>query len=176
MPFTPFHMGAALIIKPALNRHFSVIAFGLAQIAMDIEPGLGMLTGNAVLHGPTHTLLGATVIGGLLALLLIFVPVLVNGILNIVNKEVSLSGLGWLTEPSPTTKTAIVSGAFLGTFTHIALDAMMHLDMHPFAPFSQANPLLYLLTHDNIYWLCTVLGITGGLFWLVLKWLHPTRR
>jgi hypothetical protein len=57
MPFTPFHMGAALIVKPGLNRNISVITFGLAQVAMDIEPGIGMLTGADVLHGPTHTLL-----------------------------------------------------------------------------------------------------------------------
>ena len=40
-------MGAALIAKPGLNRHFSVITFGLAQVAMDIEPGVGMLTASA---------------------------------------------------------------------------------------------------------------------------------
>ena len=34
MPFTPFHMGAALFVKPALNRYFSVITFGIAQITM----------------------------------------------------------------------------------------------------------------------------------------------
>lgn len=67
MPFTPFHMGAALIVKPGLNRTFSVITFGLAQVAMDIEPGVGMLTGADVLHGPTHTILGALVIAYLAA-------------------------------------------------------------------------------------------------------------
>ena len=45
MPFTPFHMGAALIVKPVSGSRFSVLTFALAQIAMDIEPGVGMLLG-----------------------------------------------------------------------------------------------------------------------------------
>ena len=67
MPFTPFHMGAALIVKPATGNRFSLLTFGIAQIAMDIEPGVGMLFDRSVLHGPTHTVLGALVIAALTA-------------------------------------------------------------------------------------------------------------
>ena len=35
MPFTPFHMGAALLVKPAFNRRFSVIAFGVADASQN---------------------------------------------------------------------------------------------------------------------------------------------
>ena len=59
MPFTPFHMGAGLALKAMAGRHFSVLTFGMAQVAMDIEPLVGMLRGAALLHGPTHTYLGA---------------------------------------------------------------------------------------------------------------------
>ena len=59
MPFTPFHMGAGLALKAVAGRHFSVLTFGMAQVAMDIEPLVGMLRGAALLHGPTHTYLGA---------------------------------------------------------------------------------------------------------------------
>ena len=52
MPFTPFHMGAGLALKAMAGRHFSVLTFGMAQVAMDIEPLVGMLRGAAVLHGP----------------------------------------------------------------------------------------------------------------------------
>ena len=34
MPFTPFHMGAALVLKPAARQHFSLFAFGVAQIPL----------------------------------------------------------------------------------------------------------------------------------------------
>ena len=43
MPFTPFHMGAGLALKAVAGRHFSVLTFGIAQVAMDIEPLVGML-------------------------------------------------------------------------------------------------------------------------------------
>ena len=52
MPFTPFHMGAGLALKAMAGRHFSVLTFGMAQAAMDLEPLVGMLRGAAVLHGP----------------------------------------------------------------------------------------------------------------------------
>ena len=52
-------MGAALIVKPAGRRHFSVLVFGIAQVAMDIEPMIGMMRGWNILHGPSHTTLGA---------------------------------------------------------------------------------------------------------------------
>lgn len=31
MPFTPFHMGAALIVKPVTRSHFSLLTFGISQ-------------------------------------------------------------------------------------------------------------------------------------------------
>ena len=43
MPFTPFHMGPALALKAVTGRHFSVLVFGIAQVAMDVEPLVGML-------------------------------------------------------------------------------------------------------------------------------------
>ncbi len=68
MPFTPFHLGAALIVKVGFSRHFSVIAFGIPQVEMDIEPGVGMLTGVEVLHGRSQIILGALAIAFLLML------------------------------------------------------------------------------------------------------------
>lgn len=61
-------MGLALIAKPALSLNISVITFGIAQVVMDIEPVIGILTGAEVLHGPTHTILGALVMGFLVML------------------------------------------------------------------------------------------------------------
>lgn len=63
MPFTPLHMGAVLFVKPSLDHRISLIAFVLAQIAMDLEPGIRVLIGaDEVLHGMIHTILGALII------------------------------------------------------------------------------------------------------------------
>ena len=160
-------MGAALIAKPGLNRNFSVITFGIAQIAMDIEPGVGMLTGADVLHGPTHTVLGALVIAYLVTLI---APNICDYLLREWNKEVTHHGLPWLVQ-SKTSKTAMTVGAFFGTLSHVALDSLMHHDIHPLAPFSQANPLMGLVSHDAVYQLCAIAGVAGAVAWVAMQWL-----
>jgi membrane-bound metal-dependent hydrolase YbcI (DUF457 family) len=163
-------MGAALIAKPALNRNISVITFGIAQVAMDIEPGIGMLTGADVLHGPTHTILGALVIGYLVMLI---APKICGFLLRRWNKEVNHHKLPWLVQGETTSKTAIAVGAFFGTLSHVALDSLMHHDIHPLQPFSQANPLNGLISHDGVYQVCAIAGVIGAVVWLVMQWLGP---
>lgn len=169
MPFTPFHMGAALALKFAAQQRFSLIAFGLAQIAMDIEPLIGMLRGTAVLHGPTHTFLGALVIGLLVAWVS---PWVCGFLLRRYNQAVRCLHLPWLTEVAVPPPAAVLSGALAGTLSHVVLDALMHRDMHPLRPFADANPLLGLISHDGVYELCVVLGVAGLAGWLMVKWLR----
>jgi hypothetical protein len=124
-------MGAALIVKPAAKRHFSVITFGLAQIAMDIEPGIGMMLDRDILHGPGHTLIGAL----LIALVIVWIaPHICNQILARYNREVLFYEIPWLCEPGSVTRTAVLSGALFGTLSHVVLDSLMHADIRPLAP------------------------------------------
>lgn len=166
MPFTPFHMGAALALKPAARERFSVLTFGLAQIAMDLEPLLGMLNGWDTLHGWTHTLLGAAVIAIVVALA---APLFVGPISGLLNRWAAESRTQWLLDPH-TSRAAIWAGALMGTFSHVLLDALIHHDMHPFAPLSQANPLIGLIEHDSVYGLCALMGAAGAAVWIVLRW------
>ena len=166
-------MGAALIVKPAVRRHFSVLVFGIAQVAMDIEPMIGMIRGWNVLHGPSHTILGALLIGAVVAWLS---PLLCNFILNRFNQEVAHHKLQWLQEPYPITRIASLTGAFFGTLSHLILDSLMHHDIHPLAPFSTANPLMELVSHDGVYQLCAVLGLIGTVAWAIGKWRSKTIR
>ena len=161
-------MGVALIAKPGLNRKFSVITFGLAQVAMDIEPGIGMLTDSDILHGPSHTILGALIIAYLVTLI---APVVCKFLLSKWNKEVAFYKLSRLLQPEATSRTAVTVGAFFGTLSHVALDSLMHHDIHPLAPFSQANPLSGLISHDGVYQLCVIAGVVGAVVWLVMQWL-----
>lgn len=68
MPFTPFHMGPGLLLKAVLQGSFSLMVFGWAQVIMDIQPLLVMLTGHGHLHGFSHTYVGAILIGIVAAL------------------------------------------------------------------------------------------------------------
>jgi len=167
MPFTPFHMGVALALKPAAHRHFSLLAFGLAQVFMDLEPLVGMLNAWPRLHGWSHTVVGALLIGGASALIasLVLAPTL-----RFIHRKARENRLGWVFDPGPPDRAAIWTGAMVGSLSHIALDALIHHDMKPFAPFSQLNPLLGLLEHDTAYGLCAVIGALGALVWIAMRW------
>jgi hypothetical protein len=167
MPFTPFHMGAALIVKPVTDLRFSLLTFTIAQVAMDIEPGIAMWMGSNSLHGASHNIVGAL----LIACLVIAVSKWIcNPILRRYNREVSHYKQYWLLEQESVNRTAVFTGALFGTFSHIVLDSLMHNDIHPLAPISDVNPLLGLISHDGVYQLCAVLSAVGGVLWLVSKW------
>ncbi len=166
-------MGAALLVKPALNRHFSVLTFGIAQVAMDIEPGIRMAAGTDVLHGPTHTILGALVVAFLVMLI---APGVCNRLLTRWNKEVIFYKQRWLAAPVPVSKTPVITGAVLGTLSHVVLDSLMHHDIHPLNPFSEANPFMGLITHDGVYQACTIAGVLGTVGCLAIRWIGQIPR
>ena len=153
MPVTPFHMGPALLAKAAAPRRFSLVIFGVSQVVIDVEPLVGLFTGAAVLHGFSHTLTGATLIAIASALA---GRSLCERVLGLLNGRPTLIGT-----------TAAWSGAFVGTYSHLVLDGMMHYDMKPFAPLTDANPILGAMSVLGIYLFCVVSGVVGG---LALQW------
>ena len=165
-------MGAALIAKPWLQRNMSVITFCMAQIAMDIELGIGMLTGADVLHGPTHTILGALVIA---CLVMLVASGVCHCLLRRWNKEVTYYGLPWLVQAADS-RAAVAVGAFFGTVSHVVPDSLMHHAIHPLAPFSQANPLMGFVSHDGVYQLCAVAGVLGAVAWVAMQWFGRATR
>lgn len=169
MPFTPFHMGFGLAAKAAAGHRVGLVSFGVAQVLMDIEPGVRMLLDDGRLHGWSHTLPGALLIGALAT----WGSSRLSGLLvRRWNAEVSHYGLGWLCVPGAVSAKVLAAGAFVGTFSHVALDSLMHADMQPLAPWSSANPLMGLVAHDAVYTGMVVLGVAGGLSWLIRQWLQ----
>lgn len=112
MPFTPIHFGVGALAKAAAPKRFSFQVFALSQVLMDIEPGIRLWRGDAILHGPSHTWAGAVLIA--LATCLVWSLWELFGPRRYVRK-VQLHGL--------------LAAAFFGTLTHVALDGMMHGDM-----------------------------------------------
>lgn len=147
MPFTPIHLGAGLAVKAIGQRQFSFLIFAGSQVLMDIQPLLGIINGWAVLHGVTHTLGGALLIGTLAALM---------------GKPISQWLLRYLKfgHWSIAWPVAFVS-AYIGTFSHIALDAIMHADMNPWLPFKAGNSWLGIMTLEQLHLLCLGLGMFG---------------
>ncbi len=168
MPFTPLHMGPGLVFKALGGRRFSVLTFGIAQVAMDIEPLVGILSGAEILHGATHTYLAALFIG--LATALIAPPVC-RPILRRWNRELSYYKFDWLTTPETFERWPVLVGALVGTFSHIFFDSFMHSEMHPFAPWSQINTLIDRIPIDALNTGCLIAGLVGVLGWFVGGWL-----
>lgn len=155
-------MGPALALKGVAGGRFSILMFGLAQVAIDIEPLIGHLRRTDV-HGWTHTYPGATVIGGLV--LLLGRPIALV-ILNRWNGELRRHRLEWLASPNEIAWLPAALGAFVGTYSHVVLDSVMHDDMRPFEPFSSANPILGLVSLPALHMGCVAAGAVGIVIWL----------
>lgn len=148
MPFTPFHLGPGLAFKALGGRHFSFMVFGGSQVLMDIEPLLGLLGLIDSLHGPSHTLPGALLIG-LLA--------------TVSGKPISNRVLHWSGWRGPQVSWCSAAlAAFVGSFSHIGLDALMHADIRPLWPLTSANPLRDALSWQALHVGCLLLGVLGG--------------
>ena len=159
MPFTPFHMGPGMLLKALLQGSFSLMVFGWAQILMDIQPLVVMLTGEGHLHGFSHTYVGATLIGLAAALTGKYAA---EWGLRIIREERFLP-LRW-----PVT----VVSALIGAYSHVVIDSIMHADMEPFAPWSSANDLLSLLPIDVLHWVCIGSGVVGLIIYLAVTGWH----
>jgi hypothetical protein len=166
MPFTPFHMGPGTAIKGVCGKHFSLTVFGFAQVMMDIEPLVRMVRGDSVLHGVSHTYVGAIFIG---AFSVLMGKPLCAFLLRAWNTGADPKHLSWLHTQAEIPWLPATIGAFIGTFSHVFLDSMMHADMQPFAPFSIANELLDFLPISFLYLICVFLGVFG-LFTIFLVW------
>ena len=169
MPFTPFHLGPGLALKVCSGKYLSLVVFGFTQILMDVEPLIRLWRDDAILHGLSHTYLGATVIG--LVAVLLGRPFGIWA-LTLWNSRLSTEQHAWLALPCSIFWLAACSGAFLGSYSHVLLDSLMHADMRPWAPFTPTNVLLHSTSHSHLHLWCLILGI-GGMVALVLIRLWP---
>ena len=52
---------------------------------------------------------------------------------------------------------------FVGTYSHVLLDSIMHSDMQPLAPSSNTNALLGVISVGSLHLVCVLGGVVGGL-------------
>lgn len=163
MPFTPLHMGPGVLVKAVLQGSFSLMVFGWAQILMDIQPLLVMLTGEGHLHGFTHTYIGATLIAPAAAL---------SG------KYLGDFGLRVLQLPQyiPIPWPAAWLSAFIGSYSHVVLDSIMHADIRPLSPFSDSNILFRVISLADLHWFCVIAAIVGAALYFAVSAVLSGRR
>jgi len=158
VPITPFHFGPGVLLHSAAPRRVSFIAFVAANGITDIESIYNVLAGNFPVHRFLHTFVGAVVVTGLTVALFLATRRLAR----------TVSMPDWF-EWQQLSLVAVVAGAALGAFSHILLDGIMHADMHPFAPWSAANPFFRVVSLSTLHWACIISGIAGVLLCLKTK-------
>ena len=164
MPFTPFHMGPGILIKALLQGSFSLMVFGWAQIVMDVQPLFVLVTGEGHLHGFSHTYFGATLLAIFSALSGKYLSEIGLKILGLADKTNPVNIAWWV---------AFVS-AFIGTYSHVVLDSIMHSDVEPFYPLSQENSLLGLITMGELHQSCVFSALVGAVIYYSV--LYVTKR
>ena len=166
-------MGPGLALKVIGGKRFSVLAFGLSQVAIDIEPLIGLLRGASTLQGWTHTFVGATAIG--LAVAVVSAPPC-RAILRMWNRVLEESGFARLQSAATPRSGALFAGALLGAWTHVLLDGVMHADLHPFAPWSQEQPWWRLIDIGWLHLGCVLAGVAGLMGLWLRVWMQGRDR
>lgn len=164
MPATPFHFGPGLLVKAAAPRHFSMAAYSLAQVVIDIESGYYLLKQATPVHRQAHTFALGGLIGLLCGLIVSQVGTWVSRPRDVVPEALAAEYR---------LPIAVYSGVFGGIF-HSLLDGIMHADIRPFRPFMDANPLYGIVSMRILYLFCIVTGVIGAA--LLLAWERRARR
>ena len=151
-------MGPSILLKALLQGSFSLMVFGWAQIVMDVQTLAVMITGEGRLHGFSHTYIGATLLGVFSMLSGKYLSEFGLTVIGISDKQSPIK-ISW--------KVTAVS-AFIGTYSHVALDAIMHSDVQPYYPYSSANGLLGLVSIDELHRIMFYSALAGAsLFYVV---------
>ena len=151
MPFTPFHLGPALLIGLLLFQFIHLPAFLIANIILDFEPFLILFLGlNYPLHGFFPSFLGSSVIAVILSLIMIKLDKKVQKVMHYLKLKQKHS------------KKSIWLAAFFGTYLHVILDSFIYTDIKPFFPLN--FNLFYtnsIFTSLEVYSLCTISFVLG---------------
>lgn len=155
MPFTPFHFGPGLLVGLLTLRWLDFPTILIASVLVDIRATFVFFDViEGALHGPLHTLLGAT----LLSAILVGVMIPLRPTLDTVLVQLRI--------PQAASASRIMAGGIVGTWLHIILDAILYADMSPLAPLS-GNPALGVVSVGTVYLCCIIAGVTGvGLYML----------
>jgi hypothetical protein len=151
MPITPFHFGPGVLIKSVVPKWFSLRAFILSQIVIDSETAWNLLKGNDRLHTVFHSYLGS------LAAMLISMGLLLsfNLVLTKFESLKNLSGRRFELRSS-------TIGVFLGGWSHVFLDSIMHSDLYPFFPINNSQPQLAMWSLRDLHSFCLWGFVAGG--------------
>jgi len=156
VPITPFHFGLGGLITAASRAHVSFLAFCASNLVIDVESVYNIVMRQPRIHTFLHTYIGASLAAA-------FVVVAFFPARSLAKRVPPSPRMTWQFLPIR----AVVLGAVLGGWTHVLLDSVMHGDITPFAPFSNANTLHGVISLVALHVSCAIAGAVGLLWWFL---------
>lgn len=164
MPFTPYHLGPALLFGCLLFPIVDVAALILSSVLVDVEPlYVIMFAPGLPYHGILHTYVGATGIAILNAVIVWFLRNWIHQILAIFKIDQNSSFI------------RIFGTSLLGTYLHILLDSFLYPKMNPLFPL-MGNPFMGLVSSAAVYQFCTICFFLGFVLYLARFLVIPMAR
>jgi len=163
-------MGPGMVVKAAVPRFFSIVVFGLTQIAIDLEVLWRLIRHEYPFHTFWHTYLGATVVACVMTIIGKPASQWIKSFWNLTSANCRDADLAVSEE---TTWFASSTGAAFGAYSHIMLDSLYHPDIQPLQPWSADNVLHNIVSPNMIELACPVLGAIG-IAWFI--WGEKTKK
>jgi membrane-bound metal-dependent hydrolase YbcI (DUF457 family) len=140
VPFTPFHLGPALLFGLALSAIFDLPTLLVASVIPDLEPFYVIYfhVSDYPLHGFFHSYLGSSILAVLAAFIVYPLRSLLNRLMMVFR----------ISQKSSFKK--ILFTSFVGVYFHVFLDSFLYEEMMPFYP-SQGNPFINILSSYDSY-------------------------
>lgn len=159
MPFTPFHIGPALLFGLLLSAIFHFPTLLVASIIPDVEPFCVMYfhVSGYPLHGFFHSYLGSSILAALVA-------VVVYPLRNLLDRIMRVFRI------SQKSSFKILFTSFAGVYFHIFLDSFLYEEMRPFYPL-EGNPFINLLSaygsDSVVYGFCIITALLGIVLYFI---------
>jgi membrane-bound metal-dependent hydrolase YbcI (DUF457 family) len=156
IPFTPFHWGLALLIQ-AIVITLDPLGLFVGSVVTDLEGIYSLIfpDSGVPLHGFMHSLAGAFLLGILVGIGSFFTHKLIQRI------DFKFDNPTPFTLPRYSLKMCLLS-SFIGTFSHVLLDAFLYEDLQLCYILPVDNPFLNLISWEIVYFLCVVCFIIGA--------------
>ncbi len=168
MPFTPFHLMAGTSVKSFFPKYFSFSIFTLTNVIIDSEVLFYIYTTGIPSHKFFHTFLGASLIAIFVALFFRSFCEIGLKFWNIIfyTKKFSLFKV-----EVKITRLSAWCGAFVGAYSQLLLDSVMHKDMMPLFPISDLNQLHGVIAINNLHFLCIGLFYIAFVIFVLKKYI-----
>ncbi|MFB6208708.1 MAG: hydrolase [Candidatus Nanohaloarchaea archaeon] len=155
MPFTPFHLGPAVLIGLFLRKYIDFPTFVAANLVVDLRATLiffGLMEGT--LHGFLHTFLFGSLLGIALGSLMYRIIPSTSSFMKFFELE-QLTDFG-----------SFIAAGVLGTGTHVLLDSFLYTDIQPLTPLN-TNPFYGIIPNPNslVYGFTIVSFFIGAIYY-----------